>query len=192
LRPFRSKLLRRATKQAWYELQQPQLNFAEYLSGPKIVFPDMATTCRFAFDETGFFVANTVYFVPKTDVYLLGLLNSRLSQFYFRSTCAALEGPGDTYLRFFGQYLEGFPVRVVDETDRAEKAWHDRMIGLVQQMLSLQKELAGAKTPHEKEVLQRQIEATDLQIDRLVYELYGLSAEEIAIVEKATQHQPRR
>jgi hypothetical protein len=31
--------------------------------------------------------------------------------------------------------------------------------------------------------LQRQIEATDRQIDRLVYGLYGLTAEEIAIVE---------
>jgi hypothetical protein len=32
--------------------------------------------------------------------------------------------------------------------------------------------------------LQRQIEATDRQIDWLVYELYGLTEEEIAIVEK--------
>jgi len=32
-------------------------------------------------------------------------------------------------------------------------------------------------------LLQRQIEATDKQIDRLVYELYGLTEEEIGIVE---------
>ena len=59
-------------------------------------------------------------------------------------------------------------------------------VALVQQMLDLHKQLAAAKTAHDKEVLQRQIDATDRQIDPLVYELYGLTEEEIRIVEEAT------
>jgi hypothetical protein len=50
-------------------------------------------------------------------------------------------------------------------------------------MLSLNKQLIEAKTDHEKTMLQRQIDATDSQIDKLVYELYDLTPEEIAIVE---------
>lgn len=42
--------------------------------------------------------------------------------------------------------------------------------------------LATAKTGHEQMALQRQIDATDAQIDKLVYELYGLTEEEIKIV----------
>ena len=57
---------------------------------------------------------------------------------------------------------------------------------LVQRMLSLHKQLAEAKTPTAKTMLQRQIEATDQQIDQLVYELYGLTEEEIGIVEKGS------
>lgn len=57
------------------------------------------------------------------------------------------------------------------------------MVELVQQMLALHQQLAAAKTPDAKIQLQRQIAATDRQIDRLVYELYGLSEEEIQIVE---------
>jgi hypothetical protein len=38
----------------------------------------------------------------------------------------------------------------------------------------------------EQATLQHPIEATDRQIDRLVYELYGLMEEEIEIVEGAT------
>ena len=38
-------------------------------------------------------------------------------------------------------------------------------------------------TPQEKEMLKREIAATDRQIDALVYELYGLTEEEIRIVE---------
>ena len=48
-------------------------------------------------------------------------------------------------------------------------------------------EVAAAKTPTAKTMLQRQIEATDRQIDRLVYELYELTEEEIEIVEGATR-----
>ncbi len=54
-------------------------------------------------------------------------------------------------------------------------------------MLDLHKGLAEAKTAHERTVIERDIAATDRQIDRLVYDLYGLTEEEIAIVEEATQ-----
>jgi len=57
------------------------------------------------------------------------------------------------------------------------------MVLLVEQMLSLHQKLATVKTEHEKIVLQRQIDATDRQIDQLVYQLYGLTEEEIRIVE---------
>ena len=66
---------------------------------------------------------------------------------------------------------------------KAGKALHDRMVSLVEAMLDLHKKLAAAKTPQEKTVLERQIAATDAEIDRLVYELYGLTEDEIKIVE---------
>jgi hypothetical protein len=47
----------------------------------------------------------------------------------------------------------------------------------------IKKKLAAAKTDHDKTILQRQIDATDNQIDRLVYELYELTDEYINIVE---------
>ena len=50
----------------------------------------------------------------------------------------------------------------------------------------LQKQLAAAKTAHAKTAIQRQIDATDRRIDQLVYELYGLTEQEIRIVEEAT------
>jgi hypothetical protein len=42
----------------------------------------------------------------------------------------------------------------------------------------------------DKTALQRQTDATDRQIDRLVYELYGLTDDEIRIVEEATANRP--
>jgi hypothetical protein len=57
------------------------------------------------------------------------------------------------------------------------------MVQLVEQMLALHKQLPEAKTGHEQTMIQRRIDATDRQIDKLVYELYELTPEEIAIVE---------
>ena len=57
------------------------------------------------------------------------------------------------------------------------------MADLVEVMLALHKNLAAVKTPHDKTVIERQISATDRQIDHLVYDLYGLTEEEIALVE---------
>jgi arsenate reductase-like glutaredoxin family protein len=51
------------------------------------------------------------------------------------------------------------------------------------QMLSLNKQLQSAKTEYEKTALQRQIDATDMQIDELVYELYGITDDERKIIE---------
>lgn len=57
------------------------------------------------------------------------------------------------------------------------------MVSLVEQMLELHKKFSGAKLSNEKEMIQRRIDATDSEIDRIVYELYGLTDEEIKIVE---------
>jgi hypothetical protein len=57
------------------------------------------------------------------------------------------------------------------------------MVDLVDHMLDLHKKLLTVNTPHEKETIQRQIDATDRQIDLLVYELYELTEEEINIIE---------
>ncbi len=44
----------------------------------------------------------------------------------------------------------------------------------------------GGKTPSDRTAIQRQINATDREIDQLVYQLYGLSDDEIRIVEEAS------
>ena len=68
----------------------------------------------------------------------------------------------------------------------ADKDQSVKMVFLVKQMLELHKQLASAKTDHDKTVIQRQIDAIDRQIDLLVYELYGLTEEEIKIVEEGS------
>ncbi len=80
-------------------------------------------------------------------------------------------------------YVNKIPIHKIDHLDPDDRASHDRMVNLIDSMLSLHEQLAKARTGHEQTLLQRQIEATDKQIDKLVYELYGLTEDEIKIVE---------
>jgi len=185
LKQFQIQLQKRWDKgNFWWELRA--CDYYDKFEKPKIIYPDIATTCRFALDRGSYFSSNTTYFIPGDELYLLGILNSTLGQFYFSDVCAGLEGGGSTYLRFFGQYLEEFPVRTIDTSNSSDKAQHDKMVRLVEQMLSFHKQLATAKTPDEKTRIQRQTDATDHQIDYLVHELYGLTEKEIRIVEGRT------
>jgi len=136
------------------------------------------------FDSTGFYVGNTCYIIPKNDLYLLGVLNSKLIFNYYKRVATVIGDPDKGgRLRWFSQDVVKIPIRTINFADPTDKARHDKMIALVTQMLDLNKRLQDASLDHEKTLLQRQIEATDGAIDKLVYELYGLTEEEIKIVE---------
>jgi hypothetical protein len=116
--------------------------------------------------------------------YLCGLLNSRMFDFYLKQVSTNFHGG---YFAANKQYIEQLPIRTINFSDPSEKARHGKMVELVEQMLDLHKRLASANTPDDRTRLQRQIDATDRQIDRLVYDLYGLTDEEIKIVEEQTK-----
>ncbi len=85
--------------------------------------------------------------------------------------------------RYFTSFIEQLPIRTINSSNSDDKVHHDKMVDLVEQMLTLHKQLVAAKTPDEKARIQRQSDATDHQIAQLVYELYGLTEKEIQIVE---------
>ena len=115
LEPFRGELEGRATRQRWYELQQPQARYASAFEQPKIVFPDIAKRPRFAFDTTGAYSGDTTFLIPVADLYLLGLLNSSAVENFFIEVGATVRGG---YLRFKRQYVEQIPIPNAPAADR--------------------------------------------------------------------------
>ena len=110
------------------------------------------------------------------------MLNSKVVTFFLRLISTPYSGG---YLALNRQYIEQLPIRTIDFSDPEDVARHERMVGLVERMLALHERLAEARIERERTVIGHQIAATDRQIDRLVYELYGLTEEEIEIVEEA-------
>ncbi|MCZ2122421.1 MAG: hypothetical protein LC108_09175, partial [Anaerolineales bacterium] len=114
-------------------------------------------------------------------LYLLGMLNAKLLSEYIKKISTPFQ---QGYFALNRQYISQLPIRTIDFTNPAEKAQHDKMVSLVEAMLALHKELGRVgNSPHAQERIERQIQVTDREIDALVYALYGLSAEEIKIVE---------
>ena len=61
---------------------------------------------------------------------------------------------------------------------------HDNLVALVDTMLELQEKYHEARMEQDKELYERQIKMVDVQIDRLVYDLYGLTEENVKVVEE--------
>ena len=172
---------------SWYRFGRSQnLGIQGYI---KLCVPRLVDRLYAAFDSDGSHYLDNVDvggLVLKPEyqeqglLYLQGLLNSSVLRWFFPFVTAPFRGG---WLSANRQFLSLLPIRTIDFTNPTDKASHSQMVQLVEQMLTLHKQLPASKTGHGQPLVQRQIDAVDRQIDRLVYELYGLSKEEIAVVE---------
>ena len=169
----------------WWELRA--CDYYDEFKKPKIIYPDIAKESRVAFDTTGLYFNNTIYFIPLNDLYLLALLNSKLIFTYFKRIAAVL-GDADRSgrLRWFRQDVMKLPIRRIDFENLAEQLAHDEIVRLVEKMLALQKERQSVRREDDLDRvrnLDRQIALVDAEIDQRVYALYGLTEDEIKFVE---------
>jgi hypothetical protein len=168
----------------WYEIQD-DVAYYEAFESPKIIFPDIAKGPRFSLDTQGHYLTNTAYCIGTDDRYLLGILNSRL--FWFAISNISIPfgvRAGEFRYRLIYQYMEKVPIRPVNFSDPGDTARHGRMVELVDRMLELNKQKhSGKLAPSQIDRVDREIAATDGEIDELVYELYGITDEERKILE---------
>ena len=110
---------------------------------------------------------------------LLAILNSRLLSLYYKHR--AVKSARKLFPKVVIRNLREFPFPKNGDCPEILRA-----SSVATQMLDLHKRLAATKTPSDKTAIQRQIGATDRQIDQLVYQLYGLTNEEIKMLEETT------
>jgi adenine-specific DNA-methyltransferase len=151
----------------------------------KLVTRQIGIYPKFGLDPHGYQCLNTVFMVNVfADGYdprfLLGVLNSKLIQ---RLWTERFYDQRRTFPKIKGTYLEQLPICRINFSDPTDKKRHDEMVAKVEAMLTAKKQLAQAKTDKDKTYYENKCVSLDRQIDRLVYDLYGLTEEEIKIVE---------
>ncbi|MCA0428496.1 MAG: Eco57I restriction-modification methylase domain-containing protein [Bacteroidetes bacterium] len=156
--PFREKAEKRTDKgDFWWELRA--CDYYSEFDKPKVMLPDISMKCEALMDQiNGYYSVNTAYIIPGLSLSDLGILNSRLTLFFYSQITQSIRGG---YFRFIRQYLEQIPIIKTSSLD--EK---------VQEIIKLKKQNPSADTAD-----------LENQIDQLVYQLYELTEEEIKIVE---------
>lgn len=199
LKPFKKQLLpkpedfkeekdkkwegRKLGSYQWYEIQDA-VDYYDEFEKPKIIFPSIVKNPSFIFDKEKFLSNDKTSIISTKNLYLLGVLNSKVIDCFMRSISSTKQGG---YFEYKPMYVQQLPIRTIDSSNPEDQARHDLMVQLVERLLDLNKKLSTSKANHDKTVLKRQIDATDKHIDRLVYELYGLTEAEIAIVEESVK-----
>ncbi len=115
LLPYKARLEARATKQAWYELQQAQVAYHHRMRQPKILYPHFADRASYAPDTKGYFSNNKTFFIPNSDPFLLGILNARPLWFVFAGLSPAVRGG---FYEHAAQFIEWLPIPNCDVGSR--------------------------------------------------------------------------
>ena len=163
---------RKKTGNQWYETQD-QIAYWEEFERPKIIYPDISENGGFYYDDKGYFLNNTIYMITgRVKKSWVAVLNSKLMSWYYPQIASGL---GEKGVRYFTQFVKELPIP--ENTQSLEK--------YAQEMFDLNKKSQAVPENSEKWLdSKREIEKLDKKIDEEVYRLYGLSEEEIKIIEE--------
>jgi len=157
------KKSRKKTNNAWHELQDACAYYEEF-DKEKLFWMDLTERGRFAYDFSKMFCLNTAFMMTGSGIkYLCTILNSIMAT-WFMGTTALNSGMGVT--RWIGHTVESIPIPKISAIQQKP------FIKLIDHILQIKATNPSADTS-----------ALEAEIDRLVYQLYGLTPEEIAAVE---------
>lgn len=162
---FKSRLEKRSDKgKSWYDLRP--CSYYDIFDSPKILYPDIALESRFTIDVNKYYPNATLFIIPSDDAYLLGLLNSKLIWYYLSKVCPVIGTETKRgRLRLKTIYLSNLPIVI-------NSRFKSQIELLVKHILKRKQENQNDDTTK-----------LESEIDELVYKLYGLTEEEIRIVE---------
>ena len=151
----------------WWEMR-PCTYYSEFAK-PKVMYSVIGKTMRALFDKHGYLTNDKCFILPDADKHLVAVLNSRLVDFYCRSTFPTLGDPWKGgRLEFRGIFMEKLPIPKMQNGDKSAIDSRVRKI------------LAAKRTNPNADASKLEGE-----IDAIVYRLYGLTAAEIRLIESA-------
>ena len=164
-------------------LAEPRYS-AGYDANFKIVIRQTGDSLIATLDSNQFVVRDNLYTIilKSNEIdhkYLLTIINSRLLTWFYQNVLNPEKGEALAQVK--RGHVAQLPIPVLSDEN---KDIYQKLISLATQMLTAKKQLQQAKTESDKNYLERKCETLDRQIDQLVYQLYGLTEEEIKIVEE--------
>jgi predicted type IV restriction endonuclease len=164
----------------WYEIQDT-VDYWEAFEKVKILWPGISSeVAAFVIDYKKYYGNDNNQLIETDDKYLLGILNSAISKFQLLNICDKVQGG---FYRLKIIYIKQLSIKKIDSKNKIEKSLHDEIVKLVETMLQLQQQKQSSTLPEQLQQLEQRIAYTDDKINQKVYALYGLSEEEIEVIE---------
>ena len=164
LQTFRDRLIKRYD-QGKYFWELRACAYWEEFQEPTIVWGNLAQYPKFAFAEAGFYLSAPATMMVSDSKYLLGIMNSRITRYWVSQSAAERQGG---FLEFKPMYIS--PIAIPDQPE------NEGISALVSQILTVKRDDPNAD-----------VSELENEIDRVVYSLYNLTPDEIAIVEETTK-----
>jgi hypothetical protein len=157
----------------WYEIQDNTAYYPEF-EKDKIVWREIVDHSKFTWDNKAYFALAKVFTMTgkENNKYLLAILNSTLGDFAIKKYYSPFLG--EKINEFKKEWVQKLPIPKISESDQK------LFIELVDKILSITKDADYLENPAK----QSKVREYERQIDQMVYKLYGLTEEEIKIVEK--------
>lgn len=146
----------------WWELRA--CDYYDLFKLPKLMYQVFQVKPCFIFDEKGLYCNNSIWFIPTTDLFLVGLLNSKLGWWLISQYCTAIQNGFQLIWKYFCQ----IPIITIPEENKKP------IVEKVNRIFTVKKQNSTTDSSF-----------LEKEIDQLVYALYGLTEEEIAIVENS-------
>lgn len=176
------------SSKAWYELWSERSIGDQQVA--KLITPELSSANSFAMAPPDVFYLDTACGLALRDdvrespLFVLGLLNSKWANYYYRNTTVP---KANGFLIYKTMYLRNFAVRRINFADVSEVSAHDLVVRSVERTLELHERLADKQNvvDYEREQLEHEMTDLDGTIDAVIFDLYGLSASDRGLIESS-------
>lgn len=129
----------------------------------KIIYQNVSRYYKFAYDDKGFYLDMNLFFIPGSDLYLLGILSSKCIQYFAHKLTDTIPGG---FLVMKTMYVKKYPIPFSSEKQK------EAVANIIKYLI--RKDLGDAKKLELKN-----------NLDRLIYQIFELNEYEIQIIEEA-------
>lgn len=166
-------------------LAEPRYS-AEYDSKEKIIIRQTGDHLNATLDRKQFIVRDNLYTIvhkkPEINLqYILGLINSKFLNWYYQNILNPEKGEALAQVK--RGHIALLPIKEINKENSSEIDFQNEIIKLVEQLLKLNEEIREQKLDTKVNQIQSRIDYCENRINEIVYQLYGLTKEEIKIVE---------
>lgn len=162
----------------WYSLSRYASNYVDNFDKEKLIYPNMAPSLFVAFDDKGFYTNQKCFIITSDTInlkFIYSLFSSKVLNFVFKLMGSPLGTGGYDINKYF---VEELPIVFNDKLE-------ERIIELTDKSIELNNSLNDESVPpNQKIVLQQQLNVVDNEIEQLIYQLYDLTDDDIAIIEE--------